>query len=88
MLVSRHAMTRKKRSIDAERNGWLPSRQLIQMPLQKTSYTGNYLYAPSNYTFGDDSSPKYQRDFQDLRKPQQHDLPRRNREFSNSVEFN
>ncbi|XP_029671217.1 protein yellow-like [Formica exsecta] len=77
-------MTRKKRSIGAERNGWLPFQQLIRMPSKRTNYTGNYLYAPSDYTFGDDSnlirdgsSSMYQRDFRDRRKLQQHDLPRR-----------
>ncbi|XP_011164537.2 protein yellow isoform X2 [Solenopsis invicta] len=73
-----HAMTRKKRSNDVERSGWLSYRQLWMGP-RRTSQP-SYFYASPDYTFGntrDESSLNYHHDVRDHRR--QHDLPYRYR---------
>ncbi|XP_011698266.1 PREDICTED: protein yellow-like [Wasmannia auropunctata] len=72
-------MTRKKRSSDVERNGWLSYRPLQWMPPRRTSRP-SYFYASPDYTFGntrDESNLNYHHDFRDHRR--QHDLPYRHR---------
>ncbi|KAL6263206.1 hypothetical protein P5V15_006006 [Pogonomyrmex californicus] len=71
-------MTRRKRSNDVERSGWLSHRRLW-MPPRRMSRS-SYFYASPDYTFGnarDKSSLNHQHDFRVYRK--QHDLPYRNR---------
>ncbi|XP_071635267.1 yellow-h [Temnothorax longispinosus] len=71
-------MTRKKRSNDVERSGWLSYRRL-SMPPRGTSRPSNF-YASPDYTFGntrDDSSLNYHYDFRD--RERQHDSPYRYR---------
>jgi len=76
-------MTRKKRNIDMEKEGWLSFRQLW-IPSRRASRPSSHLYVSPDYSFDNNKDDlNFHRDFRERRKLQQYDTPHRNRKFLN-----
>ncbi|XP_011338426.1 protein yellow isoform X2 [Ooceraea biroi] len=77
-------MTRKKRNINVETEGWLSFRQLW-IPSRRTGRSNSNIYASPDYNFGnikDDSNTNYHHDFRERRTFQRYETPRRDRMVS------
>jgi len=77
---SRHVMTRKKRNIDMEKEGWLSFQQLW-IRSRRASRSSSHLYVSPDYSF-DNNKDNFHHDFRERTKLQ-YDTPHRNRKFLN-----